>query len=121
MGLGGWAQGLPEGAPPPSPPGAQAGMMITEPTLLTSMRTMRPYAMAGEAGPERLLGVAETRGGGGYGSANIIIQLDGETIARAVGQQLCGQHQERSQAGRRLQRRYRTPRRVPGGVVPLAI
>lgn len=88
LGLGGWAQGLPEGAPPPSPPGAQAGMMITEPTLLTSMRTMRPYAMAGEAGPERLLGVAETRGGGGYGSANIIIQLDGETIARAVGQPL---------------------------------
>lgn len=40
------------------------GAMLNEPTLLSSLRTGRPMGIAGEAGPERLLGVAETRGGG---------------------------------------------------------
>jgi len=49
--------------PPPNPwlqptlpglPGYASGGMIPEPTLLTSLRTMRPYAIAGEAGPERV-------------------------------------------------------------------
>jgi hypothetical protein len=53
-------------APPPTPPGYAVpapgqswfwgkGGTITEPTLLTSLRTMRPYAIAGESGPERVV------------------------------------------------------------------
>lgn len=72
----------------PDFPTMVGGGMINEPTLLTSMRTMAPYAIAGEAGPERLLGAAETARGGGYGAANIIIMLDSEVIGRRIGEPL---------------------------------
>ncbi len=64
------------------------GTMITEPTLLSSLRTGRPQGIAGEAGPERLLGVAETRGGGmvtnNFNIANLIVreEADVQKIAR---------------------------------------
>jgi len=44
----------------------QHGGVIKEPTLLTSMRTGMPYAIAGEAGPERISPM-----GGGAASSNI--------------------------------------------------
>ncbi|MDD5081784.1 MAG: hypothetical protein PHU08_00280 [Dehalococcoidales bacterium] len=61
---------------------AQGGM-ITEPTLLSRLSDMRPYAIAGERGPERVAPVAA-----GYQTANIYIQLDGRTLAQVVGQPL---------------------------------
>ena len=59
---------------------AQGGM-ITEPTLLTRMSDMKPYAIAGEAGPESVSPMRRQ-------TANIFIMLDGKTIARAIGQPL---------------------------------
>ena len=69
-----------------NPPGLAGGAMINEPTLLTSLRTMSPVGIAGEAGPERLLGVAATRAGAG--TVNIIVELDGEVLAQALGEPL---------------------------------
>jgi hypothetical protein len=46
-------------------PGYAGGGDILEPTLLSSMRTGRPYAIAGENGPERVVP------GGGGGNVNI--------------------------------------------------
>ncbi|KKM05606.1 hypothetical protein LCGC14_1752370 [marine sediment metagenome] len=57
------------------------GGVIDEPTLLTSLRTMRPYAIAGEAGREFV-----TPEGGG--KVNIYVELDGRVIAQAIGQPL---------------------------------
>ena len=64
--------------------GYQHGGMIREPTLLYGMKSMRPYAVAGERGPERIS--PET--GGSYRTANIYLQLDGRTLARVLGQPL---------------------------------
>ena len=36
-------------------PGMASGGMITEPTMLYGLRSQRPYAIAGEAGPERVV------------------------------------------------------------------
>ncbi len=66
---------------PPAVTGYQHGGLITEPTLLYGLKSMRPYAVAGEAGIERVTP-------GGYQTANIIIQLDGHILARALGQPL---------------------------------
>ena len=60
--------------------GYQHGGTIREPTLLTSLRTMRPYAVAGEAGVEHI-----TPGGK---AINIFVELDGRIIAQAIGQPL---------------------------------
>ena len=60
--------------------GYQHGGTIREPTLLTSLRTMRPYAVAGEAGVEYI-----TPGGK---TINIFVELDGRIIAQAIGQPL---------------------------------
>jgi phage-related protein len=46
------------------------GTMITEPTLLSSLRTGKPMGIAGEAGAERLQGVTETRGQSGASITN---------------------------------------------------
>ena len=62
----------------------QHGGIIPEPTLLTSIRTMRPYAIAGEAGPERV----SPMNAAGYRTANIYLQLDGRTLASVIGQPL---------------------------------
>ena len=51
-----------EAPPPPAPtsptppklPGMQSGGIIPEPTLLYGLRSLRTYAVAGEAGPERV-------------------------------------------------------------------
>ncbi len=64
-------------------PSFQHGGIIPEPTLLYGLKSRRPYAIAGEAGPERVV-----PSGGGYQTANIIIQLDGRTLAQAIGQPL---------------------------------
>ena len=61
-------------------PGMANGGMINEPTLLSSLKTGLPYAIAGEAGPERVSPMGQT--------ANIVIMLDGKTIGRAMGQPL---------------------------------
>lgn len=65
----------------------QRGGMITEPTALLGLNTGH-LRLAGEAGPERLLSAAQTRAGGSYGMANIIIELDGEVLARAIAEPL---------------------------------
>jgi hypothetical protein len=59
------------------------GGMITEPTLLSRLADMRPYAIAGERGPERVAPVSQ-----GYQTANITILLDGRVLAKAIGQPL---------------------------------
>ncbi len=56
--------------------GFQHGGIIPEPTLLYGLRSMRPYAIAGEAGPERVSPM---------GSADIRIYLDGRVIAEKIG------------------------------------
>ncbi|MDV2988576.1 MAG: phage tail tape measure protein [Dehalogenimonas sp.] len=61
------------------------GGPIVGPTLLSSLSTGKPYAIAGEAGPEW---VGPAGGGGGHKTANIVVQLDGRTIAKALGQPL---------------------------------
>ena len=62
--------------------GMAHGGVISEPTLLTNMRTMRPFAIAGEAGPEAVIPLGA---GGGFRTANISIMLDSEVIARVIG------------------------------------
>ena len=48
------------------------GGPIPEPTLLTSLRTMKPYAIAGEAGPEAIVPLNRwNRGGGNVYNINI--------------------------------------------------
>ncbi|MCK9602274.1 MAG: phage tail tape measure protein, partial [Sphaerochaeta sp.] len=65
--------------PPPGPglKGYAAGGPILGPTLLTSLATMRPYAIAGEAGPEAVVPMG--RGHGNGDTATIIIEMDGRT------------------------------------------
>ncbi len=58
------------------------GGLIPEPTLLYGMRSMRPYAIAGERGPEVVSPMGQSQ------TANITVMLDGKTIARAIGQPL---------------------------------
>ena len=57
------------------------GGVITEPTLLSSLKTGIPYAVAGEAGPERVSPMTTQ-------TANITIMLDSRVIGRAIGQPL---------------------------------
>ena len=59
----------------------QYGGMIREPTLLSRLSDMRPYAIAGEAGPERVVPMSEAGR-----LANIHIYLDGKTLAEALNQ-----------------------------------
>ncbi len=63
-------------------PGFARGGLIPEPTLLTSLRTMRPYAIAGEAGPERVV----PGSGSGNGKVNITVLLDSRILAEALNQ-----------------------------------
>ncbi len=63
-------------------PGMAHGGMIEEPTMLTRLRDMKPYAVAGERGPER---VTATKG---YQTANIYVLLNGREILKALGQPL---------------------------------
>lgn len=61
----------------------QHGGPIPEPTLLYGLMSKRPYALAGEAGKEYISPVSPS------GKAvNIYVQLDGKTIAKAIGQPL---------------------------------
>lgn len=61
----------------------QYGGIIREPTLLSRLSNLRPYAIAGEAGPERVSPM-----GAGVQTANITIFLDGRVIGRVIGQPL---------------------------------
>ena len=63
-------------------PGYQYGGIIPEPTLLYGLRSMRPYAVAGEAGIEH---VVPDRGGGGFKVADLRIYLDGRILAEKLG------------------------------------
>ena len=65
--------------------GFAGGGMITEPTLLSSLRTGRVTGIAGEAGTEAIVPVGSR---GGFRSANIFVQLDGRTIAQVIGEPL---------------------------------
>jgi hypothetical protein len=51
---------------------------------------MRPVAMVAERGPETVI-PGLPGGMGGYGTANIIIELDGRVLARVVGAPLMGE------------------------------
>ena len=57
--------------------GFQHGGIIMEPTLLTRLRDMKPYAIAGERGPEPVIG---------SGGITVISNtyLDGELISRQI-------------------------------------
>ncbi len=55
------------------------GGVINEPTLLYGLRSMRPYAVAGENGPERVSPM------NGAQAINFTLEMDGETVARVVG------------------------------------
>ncbi|MBA7639677.1 hypothetical protein ES703_47337 [subsurface metagenome] len=57
--------------------GMAHGGIIPEPTLLTSLRTMRPYAIAGEAGAERVSPV-------GGQMMTIIYEVSGREMARTI-------------------------------------
>ena len=75
-GIGGKKFGI--NIPEISLPTFKHGGIIPEPTLLTSLRTMKPYAIAGEAGAERVspMGVGQMM--------TIIQQIDGREISRTV-------------------------------------
>lgn len=76
-----------ENQPVPVLPGFQHGGIIPEPTVLYGLKSMRPYAVAGEAGTEYV--VPQGGGGsGGYRTANIQIYLDGRLMGEALGQPL---------------------------------
>ena len=59
--------------------GYQHGGPILGPTVLSSLRTGMPYAIAGERGPESVVP------GGGYQTANIVLEIDGVAFARVAG------------------------------------
>ncbi len=61
------------------------GGVIPEPSLLVGLRSMRPYAVAGEAGREFV--VPEGKGGG-FRTANIRFYMDGRMITSVVGVRL---------------------------------
>jgi len=61
------------------------GGIIPEPTLLYSLKNLKPYALAGEAGPERVSPIARD---GGYKTANISIYLDGRVLTQVLGKNL---------------------------------
>jgi len=70
----------------PHPRGAgeyQFGGLITEPTWLTKVGDFRPYGIMAERGPERI-----TPSGGIGQKVNVFVELDGRTIAKAIGQPL---------------------------------
>jgi len=56
-----------------------SGGPILGPTVLSSLRTGMPYAVAGERGPESVVP------GGGYQTANIVLEIDGVAFARVAG------------------------------------
>lgn len=65
-------------------PGAARGMPILQPTLLSNLATGRPFAIAGERGPEDIV----PRGAGGFRTADIRFILDGQTLIEILGQPL---------------------------------
>ncbi len=75
-GIGGKKFGI--NIPEISLPTFKHGGIIPEPTLLTSLRTMKPYAIAGEAGAERVSPM------GAGQMMTIIQQIDGREISRTV-------------------------------------
>ncbi len=74
-GLFGGGGGTIEPTTTPMLPGMAGGGVIPGPTLLTSLVSGQPYAIAGEAGPESV---------GGAGTAIININMDGTTVASLV-------------------------------------
>ncbi len=61
-------------------PAYQHGGMIEEPTLLSRLSDLKPYAVAGEAGKEYVTPAGQ--------KVNIFVELDGRTIAKVIGQPL---------------------------------
>jgi len=70
------------------------GGPILEPTLLYGLKSHKPYALAGESGPEYVSSMDDLKhfGGsgfsGGYNAANIFLEIDGRTLAKIIGQPL---------------------------------
>ena len=58
--------------------GMAQGGMITQPTLLSRLSDLRPYAIAGEAGAERVMPV------GAGQMMTVIVEMDGHQLARTV-------------------------------------
>ncbi len=76
-GIGGKGFGI--NIPEVEMPKFQHGGVIPEPTLLYGLRSQRPYAIAGEAGPERVM-----PSGGGQQMMTLIWEQDGRQIARTI-------------------------------------
>jgi len=69
----------------PSVPSFQYGGIIREPTLLSSLQTLRPYAVAGEAGPER---VSPMGGGVGVTITGNTFNVRSDSDIERIGQAL---------------------------------
>ena len=86
-GGGGWVGGGEVGRGERTPivvPGQQYGGVIPEPTLLFGLRSLRPYAIAGERGREF---VTPDRGGG-FRTLHLTVELDRRAILDWVGENL---------------------------------
>lgn len=60
-------------------PGMASGGWITEPTLLTRLKDFRPYAIAGEAGPERVSPLEKAQQ-----MMTVIFEIDGKKVGKAI-------------------------------------
>ncbi len=66
--------------------GMAAGRMITEPTMLYGLRSQKPYAIAGEAGPERVVPSGESTVTNNFSIAQLVVreEADVEKIAQKL-------------------------------------
>ena len=73
----------------PSVQGYASGGRIDEPTWLTKVGETQPYGIMSEKGPEYISPSGGTGGAAsGFKTANITLEIDGRTLARAMGQPL---------------------------------
>ena len=70
----------------PSLEGMAGGGMITEPTLLYGLRSQKPYAIAGEAGPERVVPNGESTVTNNFTIAQLVVreEADVEKVAQKL-------------------------------------
>ena len=67
-------------------PGYASGGMINEPTLLYGLRSMKPYAIAGEAGPERVGPVSQSKITNNFNISELVVreEADVKRIAKEL-------------------------------------